>query len=275
MRILPALLVLAACGQPILLPDEPQGLTAVDFSEGDFRVWRMAVAQPDTDGDGVEDHTLPKLLDLVGLLLDDPDVTTPGVNYWLGTRLDQDQLLLLVSSEVSGVQVHHEFRGGLVDSEGRVYVNPDTVDYDGESLMVLEGAFTGDSAYTATAELVRFPVTLFPGQPQATMAMEQVGMSGTLTHEGHLASVSGAIPVDRLWSELESLFADGYDSNHDGEPEFTAEELEEVFEVVVGSPGMAPIDLGEGRVGVSAIFELVALPCEVHEGALPEDDTGA
>lgn len=270
------LLLLTACGRPYVFPDEPQALTQIDFEQGMYRAWRMQLADEDLDGDGTIDHTLPAVLDLMGLLLDDPDATASGMNMWLDKRLADGDLVVLVSSEVpSGLRVEHSFLGGILGSDDKIYVDPDTVDHDGEPFTVVEGSFVGTSTYEASADLIYMPVTLFEGQEAATLAVEQVQMEGTLTDEAHVATLQGALPTDLLWSEVASVMEDGYDINHDGIPEFSLEELAEIYDTVMDNPGMAPVDLGEGRKGISAVFQVVALPGELEEGSPPEnEDTG-
>ncbi|MCB9743535.1 MAG: hypothetical protein H6741_05870 [Alphaproteobacteria bacterium] len=275
LRLTP-LLALLACGEKDGSTDDsapvdseaPEVEALSDFESGQFRVDLMAIVEDqsdgeDVDGDGEPENKLPGALVVAALLVDE-GLQVTALNGTLAQQLaDEDVVLLNELTHVEAV-LTFDVLLGLLDEAGTLSVDPASL-VNGEPQSRATGAFSSQTEFSTQSERVVLPFPLLPEDPEdpeasrlVNIPLELVTIHGAVDAGVVEGRLSGAIPIEDFINDVvERLVPTG----DDYDPEAYGMTREELFELVwstTNQPGFADVELGDGRLAVSAVLEFHA-----------------
>lgn len=232
------------------LPDEcPEG-----FDAGRYRVTSFVLNEQDDgadlDGDGTPDNNLPTALEPIDVFMgDDMDLSREGLNARIAESIALNDLVILIDASCSEGVLSFDILGGSYDPDTA------TLTASAEDVSELEGAFTAEVSYSASADSMAIPATFWPDQPPLLVPMEQTTASGDLAVEATTGALVGIVPVDRLVEDvIDPLIPeDGWDGQ-------SKEEILALIGDMAELEHISDMELEDGSRGVSAAFTYEAYP---------------
>jgi hypothetical protein len=246
------------------------------FTSGKFRMTSFVMQPLDTgadlDGDGTQDNNLPKLLQFAAAAVD-PQLAPDEINATIADNLATDVLITLLDAAHADLDLSVAILGGLVvggdtdppDTDpdgGTLTVDPLSLDDQGNPRSVVTGDFTSETEFTASSDRIDVPAVFVPGDPPLLVPISLATLSGTMTADGSAGLLVGVAPAQPFIDQvIEPLIPpEGYDSNGDGDIDFTYEQLMTTVTDLVNNENMSDWVFPDGTRGISAAFTYTAAP---------------
>lgn len=237
--------------------EEPEPVDA-GYEGGQYKVSSFASYAEnddgmDIDGDGEPDNNTPNALTIVDAFVPKEDMTVEGLNGTVAGALADDTLILLMEAAYQDSELTYDILTGMTVETGAYFPSDDAFDESGEPLARLEGFFTSETEFYATADRALVGITFFPDEPAFPLPLELVTVEGSVDGAVIEGDLYGVIPTDDLRDLLvipllEEAFPD---------PKERATYLD-LVEGALKLETLADIDLGDGRRGVSCAFNYTA-----------------
>jgi hypothetical protein len=234
------------------------------FTSGKYRM-NAFVLQPvdegaDLDGDGTPDNNLPKLLTLADTAISGQGLSPDAINATIADNIATGQLVILVDAAYADFVLGYDVLAGAVAEDGTLGIDPSSYDAAGNVRGGLTGTFTTEADFNAATAHGEIPVTFIAGDPPLLVPMDDIQVVGSLEAAGTSGFLYGVLPAQSIVDNvIEPLIpAEGYDSDGDGSPDFTKEQLMGTVTSLVNNENMADIVYPDGTRGVSAAFRFTA-----------------
>ena len=234
------------------------------FESGQYRSTELLILGTDEgidlNGDEESDNKLPNVLSTVDLLgLVDADLSLDGVNATLAVALAKGDIIQLIDAGQVGALLTVDLLLGDQDEAGALTVSDQSYE-GGEPTSRLQGAFSDETNFSVSSDVIQIPFSFFPDEPPLFIPVAEAILIGTLSADVAEGNLYGAIPVEDMMSQvIEPLVPSGDDYDPDL---FFGQERDEFLADIenLANKQLADIELEDGRMAVSAALSFTAGP---------------